>query len=196
MNLSPMRFKNYVWPHNPKVYEIGFHRNVAVHHVPFGRDVLESMGMERRILRGEGEFSGPGAYQEFQRLATVFYEETPGILVHPVWQTAKAWFVELRVKQEPREDYVAYSFEFWDCYDGYRTGIAAAAARPTGSGNAAAAVNKPSGSSAQQYYTVVKGDTLYAIANRAGMSLSALTALNPQIRNINLIHPGDRVRIA
>ena len=97
MNLSPMRFKNYVWPHNPKVYEIGFHRNVAVHHVPFGRDVLESMGMERRILWGEGEFSGPGAYQEFQRLATVFYEETPGILVHPVWQTAKAWFVELRV---------------------------------------------------------------------------------------------------
>ena len=120
MNLAPMRFKNYIWPHNPRVYEIGFRRAMAAHHVPFGRTVLQGMGMEHRVLRGEGEFTGPGAYREFQRLATVFYDESPGILVHPVWQTARAWFVELSVAQEPTEDYVRYAFEFWECFDGCR----------------------------------------------------------------------------
>lgn len=26
MLLSPMRFKNFVWPHNPRVYSIAFER--------------------------------------------------------------------------------------------------------------------------------------------------------------------------
>ena len=162
MNLSPMRFKNYVWPHNPRVYEIAFHRNVAVHHVPFGRSVLEGMGMDYRILRGEGEFVGEDAYREFQRLATVFYEDTPGILVHPVWQSSNAWFVELSVKQEPVEDYVAYSFEFWECYDGYRRGLqpvsanTGAASGGNGSQNSSTAASATAG---KAYYTVVSGDT-------------------------------------
>lgn len=190
MNLSPMRFKTYVWPHNPRVYEIAFHRNVAVHHVPFGRSVLEGMGMDYRILRGEGEFVGPGAYGEFQKLASVFYEETPGVLVHPVWQTARAWFVELSVKQEPTEDYVAYAFEFWECYDEYRTGLTGTAAPASGG-----QTTQTTGSAGKAWYTVVSGDTLYAIARRYGLSLAELVALNPQIRNINLIYPGDRVRV-
>ena len=191
MNLSPMRFKNYVWPHNPRVYEIAFHRNVAVHQVPFGRSVLEGMGMDYRILRGEGEFVGPGAYREFQKLATVFYEETPGILVHPVWQTANAWFVELSVKQEPLEDYVAYAFEFWECYDHYQRTLTTVSAPSSGNTEAAATA----GSAGQAYYTVVSGDTLYAIARKYALSLTELVALNPQIRNINLIYPGDRIRV-
>ena len=191
MNLSPMRFKNYVWPHNPRVYEIAFHRNVAVHHVPFGRSVLEGMGMAYRILRGEGEFVGPGADREFQKQATVFYEETPGILVHPVWQTANAWFVELSVKQEPLEDYVAYAFEFWECYDHYQRTLTTVSAPSSGNTEAAATA----GSAGQAYYSVVSGDTLYAIARKYALSLTELVALNPQIKNPNLIYPGQEVRL-
>lgn len=43
--------------------------------------------------------------------------------------------------------------------------------------------------------TVARGDTLSAIAARAGVSLQSLIAANPQIRNPNVIYPGDRVRI-
>ena len=135
MNLSPMRFKNYIWPHNPRVYEIGFARKMASQHVPFGRSVLSGLGMDHRVLRGEGEFVGEGAYREFQKLATVFYEESPGILVHPVWQTANAWFVELSVRQEPTEDYVRYGFTFWECYDGYHRGLAEVGGDPAEAGN-------------------------------------------------------------
>lgn len=40
-------------------------------------------------------------------------------------------------------------------------------------------------------YTVVRGDNLSKIAKRFGISLSELIAMNPQIRNPNLIFPGQ-----
>lgn len=40
-----------------------------------------------------------------------------------MWQSAKAYFAALSLKQEPRADYVSYSFEFWECYDGYQEGL-------------------------------------------------------------------------
>lgn len=66
---------------------------------------------------------GEGAYGEFKKLATVFYAGGPGLLVHPVWQTSNAYFVELSLRQEPRADYVGYSFAFWEGYDGHSTGV-------------------------------------------------------------------------
>lgn len=192
MNLSPMRFKNYIWPHNPRVYEIGFTRKMASQHVPFGRSVLSGLGMDCRVLRGEGEFVGAGAYREFQKLATVFYEESPGILVHPVWQTANAWFVELSVQQEPTEDYVRYGFTFWECYDGYRRGLTEISSPPDRSGGGEASAQADGG---PVEYTVASGDTMYQIARKSGVELSRLVALNPHIRNINLIYPGDKLRI-
>jgi hypothetical protein len=44
-------------------------------------------------------------------------------------------------------------------------------------------------------YSVVSGDTLTGIAEGAGVSLAALEAANPQIRDPNRIWPGDRVTI-
>ena len=43
--------------------------------------------------------------------------------------------------------------------------------------------------------TVHKGDTLWGIAKRHGVSLTALISANPQIKNPNLIYPGDKVVI-
>lgn len=40
-----------------------------------------------------------------------------------------------------------------------------------------------------------KGDTLWGIAQRWGVSLQALIAANPGIKNPNLIYPGDKVVI-
>lgn len=48
---------------------------------------------------------------------------------------------------------------------------------------------------ANAYYTVESGDTLSKIAYRAGMSLSAIINLNPQIANPDLIYPGDNINL-
>lgn len=187
MKLSPMRYKDYVWPHNPKTYEISFERKVAVSKVPFGRYCMQDVGMTYRVLRGEGEFAGRGAYDEFKKLATVFYDGTPGILAHPVWQPSKAYFVKLKLMQEPREDYVSYSFEFWEDYEG----LASTATQVK------TVVETPEGTrTSAEIHTVVKGDTLWAIANKYGMTLEKLLSYNPQIKNPNLIYPGDRIRLS
>ena len=188
MILSSMRFKDYVWPHNPRTYEICYSRDVAAHRVPFGNYVLQDMGRRHRVLRGEGEFVGSGAYREFKKLATVFYDPTPGILVHPLWDAANAYFVALRLNQEPTEDYVSYSFEFWECYDRYRTGLGAAQ-------SPVPAAVLPVQPAAEEWYTAVSGDCLWGIAQRSGLSLTELLALNPQIKNPNLLFVGDRVRV-
>lgn len=207
MKLSSMRFKGFVWPHNPTVYSISFERNMALHKIPFGRYKLESLGMTRRVMKGEGEFVGKGAYRQFKRLATVFYDNTPGVLVHPLWDTATAWFVKLELAQEPREDYVKYRFEFWEDFAGCRTGVEKTGGPGDGAGTGAAGNAGASGGTGTAgstggtqagagYHTVVKGETLWGIAARCGVTLNRLIELNPQIKNPNLIYIGQKVRVA
>ena len=192
MILSPMRFKNFVWPHNPRVYAITYERKIAVHKIPFGRHYLQSLGQTRRVLRGEGEFVGEGAYDTFKKLATVFYEETPGVLAHPVWMTTTAWFAGLELRQEPRRDYVAYSFEFWEVMADGNTGeLERRTTAEPGSGTGTADTGQGA-----LWHTVVRGDTLWGIARKYGVALDRIIALNPDIRNPNLIYPGQRVRIS
>jgi nucleoid-associated protein YgaU len=182
-----MRFKSFVWPHNPKVFEIEFKRVVRSHKVPFGMYALQSMGRTNRVLRGEGEFVGPGAYGAFKKLATVFCENTPGVLVHPVWQTTSAYFVELTLRQEPAEDFVGYAFEFWECYDGCDA-VLTRISQP--------GIPRAADSTGETWYTVAAGDCLWRIAAANDMTPDDLIALNPQIRNPNLIYAGDRVRLS
>ena len=190
MYLAPMRVKEYVWPHNPRVYEISYQKQIAVHAVPFGLYTLQNMGRRQRVLRGEGEFAGSGAYAEFKCLASVFYGNTPGTLVHPLWDTTTAYFVHLALRQEPTRGYVSYEFEFWECYNGYDGSIQSVAAPPSGSEQTVPAAP------AERYYTAVWGDTMWGIALRNGMTLSQLLALNPQVRNPNILYVGDQLRIA
>lgn len=186
MTLTPMRFKNYVWPHNPRVYSIDYERKMAVSKTPFGRYVLQDLGQTNRIMAGEGEFVGEGAYQEFGRLANAFYAPGPGQLIHPVWQMASAHFVSLRLEQEPREDYVRYSFVFWE-----DAGLSGQLKKLSSSGGAGQTRDRPSG-----FYTVKQGDTLWAIARDCGVSMEELLELNPQIKNPGLIRVGEKVRVS
>lgn len=187
MELTSMRYKDYMWPHNPTVYSIAYERKMATHKVPFGRYCLQDLGLTRRVMRGEGEFVGADAYEEFRALAKVFYQDGPGLLVHPVWMAANAYFVSLRLEQRPRPDYVKYSFEFWESFDRYTQGLTAVKTEAGGGGQAA----KPEAA----YHTVVKGDTLWGIARRYGVTLQTVISLNPGIKNPNLIYPGEKVRV-
>lgn len=190
MKLAAMRYKDYVWPHNPRVYAIDYERRIGARKVPYGRYCLQDLGPAQRVMRGEGEFVGEEAYREFKKLATVFYQEGPGLLVHPVWQTSNAYFVELSLRQEPRPDYVRYAFAFWEGYEGHSTGVTVEKSGGTDGGGAAAREER-----APVWHTVAPGETLWGIARDAGLSLTALIALNPQIKNPNLILAGEKVRV-
>ena len=188
MKLDAMRYKTFVWPHNPRVYTIDYTRKLAEAEVPYGRYLLQDMGFTRRILRGQGEFVGPGAYETFRKLAGVFYHAGPGTLVHPVWQTASAYFTALSLRQEPRADYVRYSFEFREEYGGYETGLKETASPQGGSGGGAAQAEG-------LWHTVARGETLWGIAAQYGANLNEVIRLNPQLKSPNIIMVGERVRV-
>ena len=184
MLLTPMRYKDYVWPHNPATYSITYERQVALHKVPFGRYYMQDLGQSCRVMRGEGEFAGSGAYDEFKKLATVFYEGGPGLLIHPLWQISNAYFTSLRLEQAPLPNYVRYSFTFHERYDGYSEELAQAGAPGSAPGK-----------SEDLLHTVVSGDTLWGIALAHDVALEDLLAVNPGIKNPNLIQVGEQVVI-
>ena len=108
-----------------------------------------------------------------------------------------AYFVSLRLEQEPLRDYVRYSFEFWEEANYYSGEVRTWSSQSTqSSGTTQTAQTAQTTQTIPVYYQVVKGDTLWAIASRYGMALSDLIALNPQIKNPNLIHIGDEVRVS
>lgn len=192
-NLQPMRYKDYVWPYNPRTYTITYHRAMVAHKIPYGHYVLENLGPEYRVMTGSGEFVGTGAYEEFRRLAAVYYTGGDGILVHPCWQAAHVYFVKLSLDQRPRPDYVAYSFEFWESYDRYETALTEIS---TARGASSAVYGASGGASTGAvYYTVRSGDTMWGIARRYDTTVNALLARNPSIKNPNLIRVGQRVRV-
>lgn len=187
MNLAPMRYKNFTWPYNPEDCSVNWERKVLVHKVPFGTVLAQDVGLTVRTFRGEGTFTGTDAYRRFRKLEEVFRQEGAGLLTHPVWGTVRAWFCELELTEQPLPDYVRYRFTFRE--DGSTgKGFTKVTLEPS-----TASVAAPDAEAV--YYTVRKGDTLWAIAKRYGVALSELIGRNPQIRNPNLIYPGDRVRI-
>ena len=157
MNLAPMRYKDYVWPHNPETYTISFKRKVAVAKVPFGRYGMQDLGMSYRVMEGEGVFAGKGAYDEFKKLASVFYQGGPGLLIHPGWQASQAYFVLLELAQQPLENYVRYRFAFWET-----SPLDTSLIRVSGGSGSAGTGTK----TASSYYTVKRGDTLWASRTR------------------------------
>ena len=194
MRLAPMRYKEFTWPHNPETYQVEHRRQVAVHKVPFGGYVLQDLGAGCRVLEGEGTFAGKDAYATFRALEQVFDQPGPGLLVHPVWPASSAYFVTLQLTEEPLPDFVRYRFAFWEDQGGYKVGLTEIAAGGTEEGGSAGGASQPAPSYSGTY-VVRKGDTLWGIAGRYGVALADLIAANPQIKNPNLIYPGETVVI-
>ena len=212
MLLTPMRYKTYVWPHNPASYSITYERQTAVHKVPFGRYYIQDMGPACRVMRGWGEFAGKDAYREFKQLAAVFSEDGPGLLVHPLWQISNAYFTDLKLEQEPVPDYVRYSFVFRERFDGYSgtlTELSAASGGgehslpggESGGGTGSGPSGEIStgsdflGNWGARTHIVASGETLWGIAARYQVSLYELLDANRHIRNPNFLWAGERLVI-
>lgn len=188
--LAPLKYKTYTWPHNPQTYRILFEKDTAVYSYPYSNtSEIDDLGKKPREVNGTGEFIGEGAYEEFKKLASIFYDKGPGSLIHPIWQIQRAIFTKLEVEQEPTPDYVKYSFSFIEGppEDVVKNIGKKITSNPT--------TKKKSTSTSGKSHTVKKGDTMWAIAKRNKISLKDLVKKNPQIKNPNLIYPGNKINL-
>ena len=171
-----MRFKNFIWPNNPYSCSLTSRRETVTHKFPGGGYYLEDLGKGLRVLTGNGEFFGEGAYADMQRLLKVFEEGGAGRLIHPVIQLKQAVFTELELLQEPRENYVLYRFAFWE-------------------DDSEMLSNVQLSSSGTGSHGVQSGETLWEIAAQYGTTVERLLAANGWIQNPNALQPGRQVVI-
>ena len=176
--LAPMKYRDFTWPQNPATFEVELRRTLHSYKIPFSGFSVQNLGMQNRVFKGEGEFTGPDAYDSFRRLAKAFSVSGSGWLEHQVWPPVKVYFAKLKLKEEPREEYVSYSFEFWESEE--QSGYTAGELDPGKS----------------KYISAQKNDTLALIASRYSKQLAKLRELNPQVKNPDVIDEGQIIRIS
>lgn len=177
-----MRYGGFVWPNNPRTYTLTAKRQTAVHKVPGGGFVVQDLGRTAAVMQGEGEFYGPGAYETFQALLAVFQKGGCAALAHPVWSTAGAYFTELQLTQEPRDDYVAYRFTFCE-------------APGTDGSGMLPDEEKALLTAGKRYLQMASGQSLWSLCEEYGLTMTELLRLNPQIAKPSQVQAGEQVRV-
>lgn len=111
--LNSMRYKSFTWEYNPAACTYSCQRSYVAHKYPELAGVeLEDMDINEIIITGSGEFFGPNAYSNWMKLNAEFKTFGPGAFYHPIFtDVTQALMTKLQAEMEPREDYVAYSFE-------------------------------------------------------------------------------------
>lgn len=107
-----LRYKTFIWPENPERYRVESLREPEYVTDDAGVTSFSGLGERKRTVTGSGCFTGANAYTDFKALEALTKAATAGTLTHPVWGTMTAFFTGLTLEQEPRENYVAYSFTF------------------------------------------------------------------------------------
>ena len=110
--MQKMSYKGWAWPQNPEKYEEFYLREPVYAKNSQKVWVFQGMGPRKLTVKGEGVFCGEDAFSDFKALSALFSNEGSGELVHPVWGSMQAYFTELEMTQEPRENEISYRFTF------------------------------------------------------------------------------------
>lgn len=106
-----LKYKSFVWPNDPHTYREELYRE-PLYTTQNGETSYSGMSATHRRITGSGAFFGENAYEHFKDLLETAEESTAGELIHPVWGSRHCYLTKLEMTQEPREDFVSYSFEF------------------------------------------------------------------------------------
>jgi hypothetical protein len=110
--LDKLKFKTFIFPINPEVYQEDYVRDPVYARTDDGSSVFSGMGPMKRVITGSGAFFGADASENFNKLSKMFDSVDEGTLTHPIWGERRVYFTKLQMTQSPKSDYVAYSFEF------------------------------------------------------------------------------------
>ena len=110
--MAAMRYKSYVFPHNPARLEVEGKALVAGAHCPGYGPVYQHLGTAQRVITGEGSFFGPGAQGDYAALGQVFFQAGPGMLFLPAMTPVRAFFTRLAYLGQGDGEIIRYAFQF------------------------------------------------------------------------------------
>lgn len=171
MELERMKYKDYTWPHNPSNLKITHKRDVKEVRIPYGESVLQDMGAYRQVIEGQGAFFGANALADYSALEKVFTSGGAGTLSLPGMPARTAVFSSLTVAEEPRPDYVRYTFVFIE----------------DSSGSVSATTQ------GKRFHTVSAGENMWILADMYGTTVDTLMSLNPDVKWPGDLSVGERV---
>jgi len=194
--LPSMTYKTFVWDNNPSHCTWSCEKSVAKHkYLETDASDLEDLGADMAVLTGEGEFFGYGAYDQWMDLVSVFKDHGPGTFSHPIFKDIQfAILKKLEAKAEPRQDYVAYTFEFWEYREPKE--ILVKLDTPV-SPSTPASIPSDVTTTVKKTYTVLSGDTLWGISKKFcgdGSRYTEIATAN-NIKNPNIISVGQVLTI-
>lgn len=172
MKLQPMKYGDYVWPHNPETLRVACKRNVQELKSPFSGSVMQDYGVQKRVIEGEGTFYGEDCIQQFQQLSVVLGQQKSAVLALPNLPPFLARFVLLEMIGAPEPDLVRYRFEFWEK-----------------SADTASLV----GGKAGEVYRCKQGDDVWRIAATFSTTPEKILEKNPFLKWPNYLKEGEQV---
>ncbi len=169
---SMIRFKGYVFEHNPKTLKITSKKNIVSQSVLGEKsDVFES-GDNSRVVTGEGSISGVDCIYKFLKLFKIKEEKGSGILSLPNTKPFYAFFESLEFSADPTPELISYKFVFREDS------------------------SKPlSKITSEVYYNLSADEDLWDVSRKFDTPIEALVSLNPQLKRTDDVEEGSRVRI-
>ena len=171
MNVSKIRFKGYEWEHNPEKLKVADEDNLSEQKMPRGSSIAVKRSAKCRLVTGEGIITGYDCFDKFNEILKLQRSGESGILTLPGAKPFYAYFRKLELLCEPVPNTICYRFEFLE--DSERNFII----------------------EETLYHTTVSGESLWDISHNYGVKIETLVKLNPDIKRVDEIYTGRKVRI-
>lgn len=107
-----MRFKDFIFPSNPSVFEISSSTNIAVRSVYHGNSDVQSVSLNPIKVNGNGEFFGDEAEESCQYLMHMLRTKESGALLLPSGSGFNAYLNKFTFFKNAQKNSISYTFEF------------------------------------------------------------------------------------
>ncbi len=168
LQMIKMNYKNFSFDVNPSAVKIEFSKNISCENIIFSNSKTDEISFNPVIISGEGCFCGENAKDYAHELMRIFKSNGSDYLFVPDIDPIKAFFDKLCISYNADKNSVGYTFSFIeDCSDkksNYDFGFTYA----------------------------LKGENLYDIANRTGVSIETIVE-NNDFEDLFSVGEGDKV---
>lgn len=170
MNNIILEYKGHQFPINPAALEISNSKKLGIEHIYGGNAKAQEIDVEPSVIKGKGTFYGDDAQLQCMHICELLKENGSGWLYYPEALAIKAFFTQFDYKLDSKSNSVSYNFTFIeDCSDRRSHRLF-------------------------EYTSAQKGENAFNIANREGVSVSDIMALNRYATPFDIMS-GDRVRL-